>query len=170
MVCVLMHPTILRPHGSMDHRYNSLPFQFKIQILTHSRVKLSYYRVLIRAHHSCCRGRVSHSRAAFDVATATASSWILAATAFRWILAAIASSRSSKPEFQHSSPTFRPGILAVATVSTSSLRASPTVGNASVDDTDAAAVATFFFATYSKPFVPTFNCSIRNTSKCRTQM
>jgi hypothetical protein len=64
-------------------------------------------------------GRVSHSRAAFNVTATTASSWILAATASRWILAATASSRSSRPEFLHSSPTFRPGILAVA-VGTSS--------------------------------------------------
>jgi hypothetical protein len=63
--------------------------------------------------------RVSHSRVAFDVAATTTSSWILAATAFRWILIATTSSRSSKPEFQHFSPTFRPGILAAA-VGTSS--------------------------------------------------
>jgi hypothetical protein len=31
-------------------------FQFRIQILTHSRVKLSCYRVLIWTHHSWCRG------------------------------------------------------------------------------------------------------------------
>jgi hypothetical protein len=64
-------------------------------------------------------GRVSRSRAASDVAATTASSWILAATT---------SSRPSKPEFQHSSPTFWSGILATATVGTSSWRASPAVG------------------------------------------
>jgi hypothetical protein len=37
-----------------------------------------------------------------------------------------------------------------------------------MDDTDAAAATTFFFATYGKLFVLTFNCSIRNTSKYRT--
>jgi hypothetical protein len=41
------------------------------------------------------------------------------------------------------------------------------VGNASVDDIDAVAAAIFFFATDGKSFVATFNCSIRNTSKCR---
>jgi hypothetical protein len=81
-------------------------------------------------------GRVSHSRTASNVAAAT-SKWILATTAFKWILAATASSRSFRPEFQHSSPTFRPRILVAAAVGTSSWRASPAVGNASVDDTDA---------------------------------
>jgi hypothetical protein len=105
-------------------------FQFRIEILTHSWVKHSCYRVLI--------------------------------------LATTTSSRPSRPEFQHSSPTFRPGILAAAVVGTSSSRASPAVGNASVDDTDAVATATFFFANYGKSFVRTFNYSIRNTSKCQT--
>jgi hypothetical protein len=49
---------------------------------------------------------------------------------------------------------------------TSNWRASPTVGNTSVDDPDAAAASTFLFATDGKSFVPTFNYSIRNTSKC----
>jgi uncharacterized membrane protein YoaK (UPF0700 family) len=113
-------------------------------------------------------GRVSCSRAAFDVAATTASSWILATTTFRWILAATASNRPSRLEFQHSSPTFRPGILVTAVVGTSSCRASPVVGNASVNNSDAAAAATFFFTTDDKSFVPTFNYSIRNTSKYRT--
>jgi hypothetical protein len=99
---------------------------------------------------------------------AAASRWILATTAFKWILAAATSNRSSKPEFQRSSPTFRPWILAVAIMGTSSWRASPAVGNASVDDTDAATTMTFFFTTDGKSFVPTFNYSIQNTSKCRT--
>jgi hypothetical protein len=102
-------------------------------------------------------GRVFCSRAAFDVATIATS---------RWILSVTASSQPSKPEYQPSSPTFGPGILDAA-VGTSSWRVSPTVGNASVDDTDAAATTTFFFATDGKTFVPTFNYSIRNTSKCR---
>jgi hypothetical protein len=93
------------------------------------------------------------------VAATAASSWILATTASSW---------SSRLEFQHSSPIFRPGILATATVGTSSWRASLVVGNASVDDTDVVAIVTFFFATDGKSFVPTFNYSIRNTSKCRT--
>jgi hypothetical protein len=103
-------------------------------------------------------GRVSRSQAASDVATTTVSSWILVATA---------SNRSSRSEFQHSSPTFQPGILAATIVGTSSWRASPTVGNAFVDDTNTAAAVTFFFATDDKSFVPIFNCSIRNMSKCR---
>jgi hypothetical protein len=44
-------------------------------------------------------GKVSHSRADFDVATTAASNWILATTSSRWILAATASSQASKPEF-----------------------------------------------------------------------
>jgi hypothetical protein len=95
-------------------------------------------------------------------------SWILATTAFRWILAATASNRPFRPEFQHSSLTFRLGILVVAAVSTSSWRASPIVGNASVDNIDTTAAATFYFATDGKSFVPTFNCFIRNVSKYRT--
>jgi hypothetical protein len=65
-------------------------------------------------------GRASYNRATFNVATAVASSWILAATAFNWILVDTTSNRPSKPEFQHSSPTFRPGIVATATMSISS--------------------------------------------------
>jgi hypothetical protein len=64
-------------------------------------------------------GRVSHSWAEFDVAATTALRWILAATTSRWIQATTGSSRPSRLEFQHSSPTFGPGILA-ATVGTSS--------------------------------------------------
>jgi hypothetical protein len=37
-----------------------------------------------------------------------------------------------------------------------------------MDDTDGVVVATFFFTTDGKLFVPTFNYSIRNMSKCRT--
>jgi hypothetical protein len=80
-------------------------------------------------------GRVSHSQEASNVAATAASSWTLASTAFRWILAATVSSRPSRPEFQHSSPTFRLGILAIAAVGTSSSRESSAVGNASMDDT-----------------------------------
>jgi hypothetical protein len=46
------------------------------------------------------------------------------------------------------------------------LEGKPRIWNASVDDTDTAVVATFFCATDGKSFVPTFNCFIRNTSKC----
>jgi hypothetical protein len=98
------------------------------------------------------------------VATTAASSWMLATTASRWILAATTSSRTSRPEFQHSSPTFRPEILDTA-VGTSNWRASPAVGNASLDDTDTAAASTFFFTTDGKTSV-SFNCYIRNTSQC----
>jgi hypothetical protein len=41
------------------------------------------------------------------------------------------------------------------------------MGNASVDDTDIAAVMTFFFTTDGKSFVTTFNYSIRNMNKYR---
>jgi hypothetical protein len=57
------------------------------------------------------------------------------------------------PEFQHSSLTFRPRIVATA-VSTSTWRASPTMGNASVDDTNAAAI--FFFTTDGKTHIHAF--------------
>jgi hypothetical protein len=57
-------------------------------------------------------GRVSRSQIDFDVAATVASSWILAATAFKWILATTYSSRSSRPELQHSSSTFGPEIMA----------------------------------------------------------
>jgi hypothetical protein len=112
-------------------------------------------------------GRVSRSRAAFNVAATATSSWILATATSSWILATTAFSRPSKLEFQHSSPTFKLGILAAA-MGTSSWRASPAVGNASVDNTDVAAASTFFFTTDGKTFVPHFNCYICNTSKCRT--
>jgi hypothetical protein len=85
------------------------------------------------------------------VAATITSRWILAATAFRWIRATTASSQPSRPEFQRSSPTFRPGILANAAVGTSSCKASPGIGNASVDDTDAAVT---FLATDGRSFVP----------------
>jgi hypothetical protein len=100
------------------------------------------------------------------VAATVASSWILATIASTWILAATTSSWLFRPEFQHSSPTFRLGILATTTMGTSSWRASPTVGNASMDDIDAAAVVTFFFTTDGKSFVPTFNYSFHKMSKC----
>jgi hypothetical protein len=112
-------------------------------------------------------GRVSRSRVAFDVVATVACSWILAATASRWILTATAFNMPSRPEFQHSSPTFGPGILATA-VGTSSWRTSPAMGIASINDTDVAAASTFFFATDGKTSVPPFNCYIRNMSKCRT--
>jgi hypothetical protein len=118
MVRVPTHLVICRPHASMDNRYNSLPFQFRIPILTHSRVKLSCYRVLTRATTRDVVGRVSCSRAASDMAATTASRWILAAPTFRWILATIASSRPPRPEFQHSSPNFRSRILATTVVAT----------------------------------------------------
>jgi hypothetical protein len=76
---------------------------------------------------------------------------VVATTAFRWILATTVSSRPSRTEFQHFSPTFWPRVLAATVVGTSSCRASPTVGNASMDDTDA--VATLFFPTDSKSIV-----------------
>jgi hypothetical protein len=71
----------------------------------------------------------------------------------KWILAATASSQASKPEFQHSSPTFEPRILE-ATMGTSTRRASTTVGSASMDDTDVA--MTFFFATDDKTHIRAF--------------
>jgi hypothetical protein len=113
-------------------------------------------------------GRVSRSRTYFDMIATTASNWILIVIASRWILAITTSGRPCRPEFQHSPPpTFGLRILAAA-MGTSSWRASPTVGNVSLDNTDTTATTTFFFATDSKTFVAPFNCYIRNTSQCRT--
>jgi hypothetical protein len=78
-------------------------FQFKIQIITHSRVKLSCSGFSYGPNTHNAVGRVSRSRATFDVATTAAFNWILTTTAF---------SRLSRSEFQHSSPTFLLGILA----------------------------------------------------------
>jgi hypothetical protein len=153
----------------MDHRYNSLPFfnsEFKFLLINESNFHVTGFSYGPTTRDAM--GRVSCSRVASDVATIATSRWILATTTFRWILPTTASSWPSRPEFQHSFPTIWPRILSAAAVGTSSWRASLVVGNASVDDTNAAAVATFFFATDGKSFMPTFNCSIRNTSKCRT--
>jgi hypothetical protein len=133
-------------------------------------MRLSNFHVIGFSYRSNTRdavGRVSHSWAAFNVAT-TASSQPSrpefqhsSLTFGLGILAA--SNRPSRPEFQHSSPTFSLRILA-----TSNWRASPAVGNTFVDDTDAAAVTTVFFATNGKTFVRSFNCYLRNMSQCRT--
>jgi hypothetical protein len=123
-----------------DHKYNSILFQFRIQILSHK----SNFQVTGFSYGSNTRdvmGRVTHSQADFDMATTVTSNWILATTA---------SSRASRPEFQHSSPTFGPGIQATA-MGSSTWRASPAVGNASVDDTDAA--VTIFLATDNKEHI-----------------
>jgi hypothetical protein len=167
MVHVLMHPAISRPHASTNHRYNSSPFfnsEFKFLLIHESNFHVIGFSYGSNTHDVV--ERVSHSRATSTVTIAAVSSWILAATACSWILAATASNWLSRPEFQHSSHTFRPGILAAATVGTSSWRASPTMGNTSMDDNDTA--TTFFFTTGNKSFVPTFNCFIHNTSKCQT--
>jgi hypothetical protein len=80
----------------------------------------------------------------------TASKWILIVSTFRWILAANASTGHLGQSSSTPPPTFRPGILAAATLGTSSYKASPDVGNASVDDTD---VVMTFFTTDDKSFV-----------------
>jgi hypothetical protein len=135
--------------------YNSLPFfnsEFKF-LLMH---ELNFH-VTGLSYGSNTRDvmrRVPRSWAAFDVVATATSNWILVATAYRWILTATVSSRPSRSEFQHSSPTFGSGILATA-VGTSSWRASPAVENAFVDDTDVVAAATFFFVT-DDTFMPTF--------------
>jgi hypothetical protein len=60
----------------MDHRYNSLLFQFRIQILTHeSNFHVTGFSYGSNTHDAM--GRISHSQADFDVATTT-TSWILA--------------------------------------------------------------------------------------------
>jgi hypothetical protein len=74
--------------------------------------------------------------------------------ASKWILAVTTSSQSFRTQFQHSSPTFRPRILTAIIVGTSRWRASLTVGNTFVDDTDTVGTATFFFPTDGKSIVP----------------
>jgi hypothetical protein len=85
-------------------------FQFRIQILTHES-NFHVTRFLYGSNIRDTVGRVSRSRIDFDVA-ATASRWILVIITSRWILTATASSRAFRLELQHSSSTFRPGILA----------------------------------------------------------
>jgi hypothetical protein len=46
---------------------------------------------------------------------------------------------------------------------TSSWRASPVVGNAFMDDTNAPAAVIFFFTTDGKSFMSIFNCSVRSS-------
>jgi hypothetical protein len=128
----------------MNHRYNS-PFfnsEFKFLLMHELNFHVTGFSYGSNTHDVV--GRFSRDRADFDVATTAASSWILAATS---------SSRASMLEFQHSSPTFETGILAAA-MGTSNWRASPTVGNAFVDDTNA--VAAFFFTTDGKTYTCAF--------------
>jgi hypothetical protein len=162
-----MHPAILQPHGLMDHRYNSLPFSIQN---SNSYSFMSQTFMLQGSHTSpppmmlWARSPAAGQPPTWLPPPPLAGYWLPPPSGRYW---PPPPPRPSKPEFQHSSPTFRPGILAAAAVGTSSSRASPAVGNASVDNTDAAAVATFFFTTYDMSFVPTLNCSIRNTSKYR---
>jgi hypothetical protein len=164
MVHVPTHPAILRPHASMDHRYNSSFFnsEFKFLLIHESNFNVTGFSYGPTTRDAM--GRVSRSRAAYDVAAADTSMWILGATAFRWILATTA--------IQARVPRLLPQLLAPDTGRRRrghlQQEGKPIVGNASMDDTDATAIATFFFATDDKSFVPTFNCSICNTSKCRT--
>jgi hypothetical protein len=105
-------------------------------------------------------GRISRSRATFDVA-ATASSQILTAATSRCGYMVPAASR---PEFQHYSVTIGPGKLDIADiVGTSTWRASPTMGNASMDDT----LATSFFTSYGKTHINAFLNLYRNLSHYR---
>jgi hypothetical protein len=69
---------------------------------------------------------------------------------------------TSGPEFQHYSVTIVPGILDIADiVGTSTWRASPTMGNASMDDT---AVT---FTSYDKTHIDAFSNLYRNLSHYR---
>jgi hypothetical protein len=134
-------------------------FQFEIQILIHSWVKLSCYKVLIWAQHPWCCGkglsapgslrRGHHHHLQLDIGC-----------------------HHLQPTIQARVAILLPHLPARDTghrrCGTSSWRVSPAMGNASVDDTDIAAATTFFFTADCKSFVHTFNCSIRNTSKCRT--
>jgi hypothetical protein len=102
-VHVPTHQAISRPHASTDHMYNSLPFS--IQNSNSYFMHKSNFHVTGFSHGSNTHdavGRVSRSRANFDVA----------ATTSRWILITTASNRASTPEFQHFSSTFGLGILA----------------------------------------------------------
>jgi hypothetical protein len=96
------------------------------------------------------------------VATATTYRWILATTSFKWILA------TTTARVLALLPHLLTMDIGCRHRGHLQLEGMPAVENASVDDTDAAAAATFFFTTDGKSFVPTFNCSIHNTNKCRT--
>jgi hypothetical protein len=71
---------------------------------------------------------------------------------------------ASRPEFRHSPPTAKPVILAVTNaVGTSTWRASPAMGNVSVDGT----VMTSFFASSGNTSIHAFPYLYRNLSQCR---
>jgi hypothetical protein len=154
-----MHPVIPRPHTSMDHRYNSLHFS----IQNSNYYSLTSQTFMLQGSHT---------------GPPPVMSWGGSPTAGQppmWPSPPPGGYWPPPPPTGHPGqssstppPIFRPRILVTVVVGTSSWRASPTMGNASVDDTDAADTATFFFATDSKSFVPTFNCFIHNTSKSRT--
>jgi hypothetical protein len=134
-------------------------FQFRIQFLNYE----SIFHVIgfLDGSNTCdAMGRISYSRATFDVA-ATTSSWILATYVSR---CGFLVPTASRPKFQHSTPTVGPGILDVAdAMGTSTWRASPAIGNASVDDT----ATTSFFTSNGKTHIRAFLYLYRNFSQCR---
>jgi hypothetical protein len=105
-------PATARFVGSHVQFYSFFNLEFKFLLMHGSNfhfIEFSY------GSNTCdAVGRVSRNRAYFDVATTATCSWILASTSSKWILATTTSNRASRLEFQHSSPTFRAGILAAA--------------------------------------------------------
>jgi hypothetical protein len=162
-----MHPAIPRSHASMDYMYNSLHFS----IQNSNSYSLTSQTFMLQGSHMGPPSVMpwGGSPAAgqpptWPPAPPPGGYWPPPPSSGYWPPPPLANhlgQSSSTPP-----PTFRLRILAADTVGTSSWRASPAMGNASVDNTDAAAAAIFFFASDSKSFVPTFNCSIHNTSKC----
>jgi hypothetical protein len=130
-------PSTPRFNGSQVQSSSFFNSKFKFLLMRESNIHVTGFSN--GSNIDDVMGRVSHSRADFDVA----------ATASRWILVITASSRASRPEFQHSSHTFGLGILVVV-MGSSSWRASPAVGNATVDDTNVAAT---FFSTDDKTYL-----------------
>jgi hypothetical protein len=94
------------PHFDGSHIQSSsfLNLEFKFLLMHESNFHVTGFSYGSNTRDAV--RRVSRSRADFDVAATTASSWILTATASKWILVATTSNQASKPEFQHSSPTF----------------------------------------------------------------
>jgi hypothetical protein len=145
-VHVPMHLAIPRPHDSMDHRYNSLPFS----IQNSNSYSLMSQSFMLQGSHT---GLPLMMPWGGSPTTGQPPTWPLLPRGGYWPPPPLSGYWPPPPLASHPDQ---------------SCRASPTVGNAFMDDTDTTAATTFFFTTDGKSFVPTFNCSIHNTSKCRT--
>jgi hypothetical protein len=139
-------------------------FQFRIQILTHSWVKLLCYRVLIWAQHPWCRGeglpqsgslqRCHHCRHQLDTS--------------HHRLQVHTGRHRLQPAIQARVPALLPHFPARDTGHHRrghlQLEGKPHRGECLCGWHNAIATVTFFFATDGKSFMPTFNCSVHNTS------